>query len=131
MIVLGPLQSRVSCVAAHGFSGPVSVSVLQHLCAPLQVSVFRMAIAIALRVALTGSHDAAQLWGPMRPQPFTHRSRSVRTAVACAAFHDLVTWTRPAVDARVVVSASTWSAMLVPFIWTAAAHEAAFATDPG
>ena len=89
--------------------------------------VFRMVIAIALRVALTGSHDVAQLWGPMRPSPFTHRSRSVRTAVACAAFHDLVTWTRPAVDARVVVPAYTWSALHLD----CRCPRGSVATDPG
>ena len=112
------------CRSPRG-SGPESVSELQHLCAPLQVSglphgdcdcVTRRADRDARRRSGMGS-DA--------PQPFTHLYGTDRAAVARAAFNELVTWTRPAVDARVVVSAYTWSAMLVPFIWTAAAHEAA------
>ena len=43
-----------------------------------------------------------------------------RAALARAASNELVTKARLAGDAQAVVSAYTWSAMLVPFIWSAA-----------
>ena len=112
------------CCSPRG-SGPESVSELQHLGAPLQVSGLPHGDCDC--VTRRADRDARRRsgMGSVAPQPFTHLYGTDRAAVARAAFNELVTWTRPAVDARVVVSAYTWSVMLVPFIWTAAAHEAA------
>ena len=112
------------CRSPRG-SGPESVSELQHLCASLQVSGLPQGDCDC--VACRADRDARRRSGMETdaPQPFMHLYGTDRAAVARAAFHDLVTRTRPAVDARVVVSAYTWSAMLVPFIWIAAANEAA------
>ena len=57
------------------------------------------------------------------PQPFMHLYGADRAAEARAAFNDLVVRARLSSDAQAVVSAYTWSAILVPFIWSAAADE--------
>ena len=57
------------------------------------------------------------------PQPFMHLYGTDRAAEARAAFNDLAVRARLSSDAQAVVSAYTWSAILVPFIWCAAADE--------
>ena len=106
-------------------SGPESVSELQHLCASLQVSGLPHGdcVCVACRADRDARHRSDM--GSDAPQPFTHHYRTDRAAVARAAFNELVTRARLADDAQAVVSAYTWSAILVPFIWSAAADEAA------
>ena len=104
------------CRSPMGFWSRECLRIATSLCV---FAGFRMVIATAWRVALTETHDAAQTWRLMRPQPFMHHYGTDRAAVARAAFNELVTRARLADDAQAVVSAYTWSAMLVPFIWSA------------
>ena len=117
--------ARVPCILCRSpwGSGPESVSELQHLCASLQDSGLPhgdcdCAACCADRDARRHSDMETDA-----PQPFMHLYGTDRAAEARAAFNELVVRARLAGDAQAVVSAYTWSAMLVPFIWSAAADE--------
>ena len=117
--------ARVPCILCRSpwVSGPESVSELQHLCASLQDSGLPHADCDC--AACCADRDARR-HSDMEtdtPQPFMHLYGTDRAAEARAAFNELVVRARLAGDAQAVVSAFTWSAMLVPFIWSAAADE--------
>ena len=117
--------TQVPCILCRSpwGSGPESVSELQHLCASLQDSGLPHGDCDC--VACRADRDARRRsdMETDAPQPFMHHYGTDRAAVARAAFNELVTRARLADDAQAVVSAYTWSAMLVPFIWSAAADE--------
>ena len=117
--------ARVPCILCRSpwGSGPESDSELQHLCASLQDTGLphgdcKCAACCADRDARRRSDMQTDA-----PQPFMHLYGSDRAAEARAAFNDLVVRARRSSDAQAVVSAYTRSAILVPFIWSAAADE--------